>query len=201
MPGTPLRQGALAAALVALMAGPAAAGGEPPPAPAAPEAAPAATPEEPVLTGEVTREQVEEAVPAWVEAEVGSAPDPAAARALAAVPAGARVTVYLGTWCSDSKRELARLWRAMDETGGAVPFALRYVAVARSKQEPAALLTGRGLEYVPTFVVERDGREVGRIVEQSPQGIERDLLALLDGTAHGLVSARQDLQPQPQPHR
>jgi len=194
MHGNPLCQGALAAALLALLASPAAAAGEPPPAPAA-------TPEEAVLTGEVTREQVEEAAPDWVEAEVDAQPDPAAARALTAVPRGARVTVYLGTWCSDSKRELARLWRALDETGGAGPFALRYVAVARSKQEPAALLTGSGLEYVPTFVVERDGREVGRIVEQSPQGIERDLLALLDGTAHGLVSARQDLQPQPQPHR
>lgn len=157
-------------------------------------------PQEPVLTGEVTREQVEESVPDWVEAEVAATPDAGAARALAAVPPGAQVTVYLGTWCSDSKRELARFWRALDETGGAVPFTLRYVAVARDKKEPVALVEGSGLQYVPTLVVERDGREVGRIVESAPQGIERDLLSLLDGTAQGLVSARTDLQPaQPQP--
>ncbi len=51
---------------------------------------------------------------------------------------------------------------------------------------------------MPTFVVLRDGREVGRIVEESPHGVERDLLALLDGSARGVVSARDDLQP-PQP--
>jgi hypothetical protein len=117
------------------------------------------------------------------------------------------VTVFLGTWCSDSKRELARLWRAFDDlmgtSGREAPFAVRYVAVARDKQEPAELTAGRDLHYVPTFVVEREGREVGRIVETAPQGIERDLLALLDGSAQGVLSARGDLQPlqplQPQP--
>ncbi|HEX9670377.1 MAG TPA: hypothetical protein VGC93_12965 [Thermoanaerobaculia bacterium] len=175
---------------------------EPPP-PATPEAPAAAEstapepPAAPVLTGEVTREQIEESVPDWVAEEVAAQPDPTAARALAAVPPGAEVTVYLGTWCGDSKRELPRLWRALDETGGAAPIALRYVAVARDKKEPATLTEGAGLLYVPTFVVERDGREVGRIVEESPHGVERDLLALLDGSARGVVSARDDLQPPP----
>jgi len=171
-----------------------------------PPAAPAAeSHEEAVLTGEVTREQVEEAVPDWVQAEVEAQPDVAVSRALAAVPPGAAVTVYLGTWCGDSKRELARLWRAFDqllgESGRDASFAIRYVAVARDKKEPAALVEGSGLQYVPTFVVARHGREVGRIVETSPRGIELDLLALLDGSAHGVVSARTDLQPQtpPQP--
>ncbi|HEX5759379.1 MAG TPA: hypothetical protein VF121_09315 [Thermoanaerobaculia bacterium] len=167
----------------------------PPPTAPAPEAAPAA--EEPILTGEVTREQVEEFLPDWVQEEVAAQPDAAAVQALAAVPAGAEVTVYLGTWCSDSRRELARFWRVLDEAGGTLPFALRYVAVGRDKNEPAALTAGAGLLYVPTFVVERDGREVGRIVEAAPRGIEGDLAALLDGTASGVVSAREDLPPQP----
>jgi len=175
---------------------------EPPPpatpeAPAAAESAASETPEAPVLTGEVTREQIEESVPDWVAEEVAAQPDPAAAQALAAVPPGAEVTVYLGTWCGDSKRELPRLWRALDETGGAAPIALRYVAVARDKKEPASLTAGAALRYVPTFVVERDGREVGRIVEESPHGVECDLLALLDGSARGVVSVRDDLQPPP----
>jgi thiol-disulfide isomerase/thioredoxin len=152
---------------------------------------------EPVLVGTVTREQVEEAMPDWVQAEVEAAPDPAAVEALAAAPAGAEVTVYLGTWCGDSKRELARFWRAVDQAGGAVPFRVAYVGVDRDKKEPADLLAGIGLEYVPTFVVRRDGREVGRIVEESPHGVERDLLALVDGSAQGLVTAKQELLQQP----
>ena len=107
------------------------------------------------------------------------------------------MTVYLGTWCSDSRRELSRFWRAIDEAGGEVAFELAYVGVSRDKDEPAEALAGLGLEYVPTFVVEIDGVEVGRIVEESPNGIEHDLAALLRGETSGLVTAKQELlQPQ-----
>ena len=152
-------------------------------------AKPAAKPEKPVLIGDVSREQVEAAVPDWVEAEVAAEIDAEAARALAAVEPGGEVTVFFGTWCSDSKRELARLWRAFDEVGGEVPFAVHWIGVDRDKKEPADRVAGADLRYVPTFVVARDGREVGRIVETSPHGIENDLLALLTGKASGVLSA------------
>lgn len=172
------------------------------PAPAEAHEAHQAHDDEPVLVGYVTREQVEAAVPDWVQAEVEAAPDPAAVQALVALTAtgkpGADVTVYLGTWCGDSRRELARLWRVMDESG-VTPFAIEYIGVDRDKKEPADLIAGTGLLYVPTFVVWRDGREVGRIVEQSPNGIERDLLRLLDGSARGLVTAKPELLPEKQP--
>ncbi len=151
----------------------------------------------PVLVGEVSRSEVESAVPEWVTTQMESAPDVAAVEALAGVEPGAAVTVYLGTWCSDSQRELARLWRGFDDAGLGVmvepPFDLTYVAVDRDKVEPAGRLEGVGLEFVPTFVVVRGGEEVGRVVEIAPNGIEHDLLALLSGEAEGVVSGREDL--------
>ncbi len=151
----------------------------------------------PSLLGPVSREQLEAAEPSWVEAEIEAAPDPAAAQALAAVPPGAEVTVYLGTWCSDSRRELARFWRALDEAGGEPPFAIEYIAVDRSDQRPPELERDLDLRYVPTFIVRRSGEEVGRMVEQSPGGIERDLLALLTGEASGVISTREDVGARP----
>lgn len=148
-------------------------------------------PDPPVLVGEVTREQIEAAVPDWVRAQVESEIDPEAAQALAAVPP-AEITVYLGTWCSDSRREVPRFWRALDQTGGMVPFTVEYVAVDEDKQEPASALEGVHLEYVPTFLVRRDERELGRVVEVAEDGIERDLLALLTGEVQGVVSGRDD---------
>jgi len=167
----------------------------PPPAPS-PKAS-AAAPDPQVLLGSVTREQVEAAVPAWVQAEVEAKPDLAAAHALAAVAPGAEVTVLLGTWCSDSRREISRLWKALDAIGasagggpsGGLPFTLSYVGVDEAKREPAPAVAAAGLKYVPTLIVRRDGREVGRIVEDSPHGVEIDLLALLDGKAGGALSA------------
>jgi cyclophilin family peptidyl-prolyl cis-trans isomerase/HEAT repeat protein len=162
-----------------------------------PATEPAADAEEepgpPVLVGRVGRAEVERAVPSWVQAEVESAIDPLAAAGLTAVVPGAEVRVYFGTWCSDSKRELSRLWRALDEVGGAVPFAIDYIAVDEAKKEPEELTAGVGLAYVPTLVVRRGGEEVGRIIEESPHGVERDLLALLTGEARGVLSARDDV--------
>lgn len=152
--------------------------------------------EAPVPIGPITREQIEAADPSWVEALVEAKPDAEAARALAMVEPGAEVTIFLGTWCGDSRREVPRLWRALDETGGAVPFQIRYVGVDREKKQPAELVTGSDVHYVPTFIVSRGGREVGRIVESSPRGVERDLLALLKGEEKGLVTAREDLKTQ-----
>jgi thiol-disulfide isomerase/thioredoxin len=165
----------------------------PDPPAVATEAKPLAAAEKPVLLGNLTREQVEAAVPDWVQAEVEALPEKMAVQALAAVPSGGEVTVYMGSWCSDSRREVSRLWRVLDESGGSLPCKITYIGVDPDKKEPVAMIAGSGLLYVPTFIVKRDGREVGRIVESSPHGIEQDLLALLSGSAHGLVTAKPEL--------
>jgi thioredoxin 1 len=153
--------------------------------------------EEGPILGPATRHQVEAAHPDWVMAEVQAEIDAGAARALAGVPAGARVAVYLGTWCSDSKRELSRLWRALDETGGQPPFDLKYVGVDRADKRSPEVVREAGLRAVPTFIVYRDGEEVGRVEEVAPHGIEKDLLALLRGEARGVVSDRPDSEDDP----
>lgn len=154
--------------------------------------APVTEPKPPSLLGEVSREQVEAAEPGWVAAQAESEIDVDAAQALAGVEPGASVTVYFGTWCSDSRREVSRFWRALDETAGLVSFDVRYVAVDRRDKRPPEMERDLGLRYVPTFIVERGGREVGRMVEVSPHGIEKDLLALLTGEVEGVVTARED---------
>lgn len=160
---------------------------------AMPEETAAAEEEGPELVGQLTREEIEAAAPDWVEAEMFAQPDLEAAMLLESAFDGAEVIVFLGTWCSDSRRELPRLWRALDDIGADHPEQMRYIGVDRDKREPSELLTGYDLLFVPTFIVRRDGSEVGRIVEVSPSGIEKDLLALLTGTEHGLITAKEEL--------
>jgi len=147
----------------------------------------------PVMVGSLTRTEIEKIVPGWVQAEVEVRPLVATARKLASVGKGARVSVYLGTWCPDSRREVSRLWRTLDEVGDNVSFTIRYFGIDHGLHRPANLVKAAHLVRVPTFVVERDGRELGRIVEVSPHGIENDLLALLTGKEHGLVTGSEDL--------
>ena len=149
---------------------------------------------EPELVGPLSRVEIEAAVPDWIAAQIEARPDVDQAMEMSAAGAtGSRVIVYLGTWCSDSRRELSRFWRAIDESGGEVAFELSYVGVRRGKDQPAEHLDGLGLQYVPTFVVELGGVEAGRIVEESPNGIEYDLAALLRGEVTGLITTKEEL--------
>jgi thiol-disulfide isomerase/thioredoxin len=150
--------------------------------------------ESPVLIGATTREAIEAFSPDWVEAEVNSQPEAAGVEALTLVAFGAEVEVFLGTWCGDSRRELPRLWKALDQMP-ATPFSLHYVAVDRAKTEPAGPIAESGVLYLPTLIVKRNGHEVGRIVETAPHGVETDLADLLSGKASGVLTTRTDLGP------
>lgn len=158
------------------------------------EGAEPAEKESPVLVGTTNREAVEAFSPDWVEAEVTSQPEAAGVQALGAVEPGAEVEIFLGTWCGDSRREIPRLWKALDQLGS-TPFGLHYVAVDRGKKEPSGPIAEGGVLYLPTLIVKRNGHEVGRIVETAPHGVEADLADLLSGKASGLLTTRNDLGP------
>lgn len=148
----------------------------------------------PILTGAVDRAGIERELPAWRQELALAEVDEAAAAALAEVPPGAQVDVFLGTWCGDSRRVVSRLFRALERVPEAArPFAIRFVAVDRQKRDPEGLAEGRDLRFVPTIIVTRDGAEVGRIVESAPNGVEVDLGRLLRGEAAGTLSLRTDL--------
>jgi hypothetical protein len=145
-----------------------------------------------VVVGLTSRDAIEDAVPAWREAAAAADPEDDTARQLASVPAGAEVDVFLGTWCGDSRREIGRLFRALELVPEPRPFTVRFIGVDRAKIAPG-LSEGAGLRFVPTIIVRRDGAEVGRIVESAPRGIERELLDLLTGATHGVITGRVDL--------
>lgn len=145
-----------------------------------------------VVVGITSRDAIESALPTWREAAASADPEDETARQLASVPPGAEIDVFLGTWCGDSRREVTRLFRALELVPEPWPFTIRFIGVDRAKTAPG-LTEGVELRFVPTIVVRRDGAEIGRIVESAPRGIERELFDLLSGATHGVVSGRTDL--------
>ena len=140
--------------------------------------------------GLTTRAEIEASHANWRTVE--HAPAVAPSRALAEVPPGAEVDVFLGTWCGDSRQHITRLFAAL-ELAQQVPFRLRVIGVDRTKHalNPTSNVDwteGRDIRFVPTLVVVREGIEVGRIVEHPTRSVEEDLLDLLTGTRHGFLS-------------
>lgn len=146
---------------------------------------------EPVMVGPLQPAEVEQRIPSWKNDDEL---DAGAVRGLQSVPPGAEVTVYLGTWCPDSREQVPRLWRAV-AAAGAVPFTISYLGVDESKSAPGLDRAAVDLRYTPTVVVKRGGQEVGRIVEKTRDPIERELWLLLDGQKTGVVTTRTDLGP------
>jgi len=97
---------------------------------------------------------------------------------------GFKFTIFFGSWCGDSRREVPRILKVLDALKlpeGSVEM----VALDRTdealKQSPGGEERGREIYRVPTVIVERDGVEVSRFVEHPTLSVERDLLAILEG--------------------
>jgi len=96
---------------------------------------------------------------------------------------GVELTVFFGSWCGDSRREVPRLMR-LGESLGLQAEQLRWIAVdndrERVKRSPDGEEAGKGIYRVPTILVERDGKEIGRIIEHPVLSLERDLRSILN---------------------
>lgn len=75
-----------------------------------------------------------------------------------------QVVLFLGTWCEDS-HQLVPKYLATLEAAGFAEDRLTLIATDRKKQAPANLHNPFGIVNVPTLLVMKDGKEVGRIVE------------------------------------
>ena len=89
------------------------------------------------------------------------------------------ITVVLGTWCEDSHREVPRLFRILDELK--FPESkLTIIAVNRKKEAPGGEEGQYNIQRIPTIIVQKYGKEIGRIVEFTQTGyLERDLVEIL----------------------
>jgi thiol-disulfide isomerase/thioredoxin len=141
-----------------------------------PEAAPAQ--EEQPLLGPLTIEDLLD-LPEWFgEDFIGYLPDPQYADQLKAALGDVEMVCVLGTWCSDSKREVPRMLRIM-QYANIPPEKLRMIGVDREKRSPADEAAPYDVTLVPTFIFLRDGEEIGRIVEAPLATLEKDILGIV----------------------
>lgn len=91
------------------------------------------------------------------------------------------IIIVLGSWCSDSREQVPRFLRIIDELGLSDDI-IRMIAVDRTKnlgelkEKPEVELN---IERVPTFIFIDEGIEIGRIVETPIETLERDMLKIL----------------------
>lgn len=89
------------------------------------------------------------------------------------------ITLVMGTWCEDSHREVPRLFKIL-EAADFPDNKLTMIAVNRKKEAPNGEEGPLNIQKVPTIIVQKYGKEIGRIIESPVSGyLERDLVEIL----------------------
>jgi cyclophilin family peptidyl-prolyl cis-trans isomerase len=137
----------------------------------------------PLEIGPMTEEHLMAIVPDYAQRRGAYTPDITVLEMMKSyVRAGDRVEVYMGTWCPDSQREVPKFLRIRDDLRSqfGVELPAKFVAVDRAKQKPEALIAGKHVEKVATFIYYRGDEELGRIVEKTQSPLfEDDLLSIV----------------------
>lgn len=88
------------------------------------------------------------------------------------------ILIVLGSWCSDSRREVPRFLRILDE----LKFDFEKVTlnfVDRKKESPEGNISSLEIKLVPTFIFYRNEKEIGRIIETPSVSLEADFKNIL----------------------
>lgn len=110
------------------------------------------------------------------------------------------ILVFMGTWCSDSQREVPAFIKILEEA--VFPQEqLKIVAVHDKgefyKTSPNGEEWGLQVKMVPTIIFLKDGKEVNRIVESPLESLEKDIKQIVSG--QGYVPNYAELMKSNQP--
>jgi hypothetical protein len=90
-----------------------------------------------------------------------------------------KIDVYLGTWCSDSRNNVPKFIKiieAVDKDNLPVNY---YNVKRKPSKDVKYYVEDLKVERVPTFIFYRDGKEIGRIIENPKNSLIEDFLEII----------------------
>ena len=130
-----------------------------------------------VLRGFISRQELTtDSAFAWFASnQQGYTPDSNAVKALRLNKDSVNIIAFGGTWCGDTKHILPKFY-ALADAAGFSNDRITLIGVDHSKKTIQHLAEAFGITNVPTIIVMKNGREVGRVVEYGKYGMfDREL--------------------------
>ncbi len=131
-----------------------------------------------MIVGKMTIEELFAGFPVFAQTAEHYHPEARITTKLKRVRGRHEILLFLGTWCSDSAVEAPKIIKAL-QTAGNPQLSLTIIGVDKAKREWSGIAERYVIERVPTTVVVKHGREIGRIVEYPKESAEGDLLQLV----------------------
>ena len=124
-----------------------------------------------MLKGVINRSLIEnDTAFAWFKESMQyGKPDDAAVAAFQQHKADFTMVVFGGTWCEDTQNLLPKFYKLIDKSDFP-ESSIILVAVDRAKTTLNNLHVTYNITNVPTFIVLKAGKEVGRVVEYGKEG-------------------------------
>ena len=117
---------------------------------------------DPPMVGETTRANLQQNgnTKTWMsENYLNYSPNMGLAKQSQSFLSDVSITVFLGTWCHDSQREVPALLKILD-TAAFNPENIRIVALSLDKNTPSKIEGPSNISRTPTFVFYRAGRKL-----------------------------------------
>jgi hypothetical protein len=131
------------------------------------------------LLGPLSKEEILENFPDW-QVEVASyVPNMEVIEKLQALPSEIKIEIFLGTWCSDTKRNVSAYFKIMDMVDSPL-IMTTYIGIPEEDDSRKPFIEGKNIIKVPTFIVYIDNQEKGRIIEDPVKSVEEDLLDIIN---------------------
>lgn len=90
------------------------------------------------------------------------------------------ITVFMGTWCSDSRMHSSAFFKLTDYLK-IKDKNMNLIAMTLDKTTPDSLEKNQDIINIPTIIFKKNGKEINRIVEFPIETIEKDIYNILSG--------------------
>lgn len=88
-----------------------------------------------------------------------------------------KLKIVMGTWCSDSRREVPHLFKILDYLNFSKEN-YEIITVDRKKNS-LTNISELKIELIPTIIVYKEEKEIGRIIEAPKETLELDLAKII----------------------
>jgi len=94
-----------------------------------------------------------------------------------------KIFVFMGTWCEDSQRELPLFFKMLTAMNFDQEH-LKMFAMSEEKSTPSNFEQGLEINYIPTIIFFKNGREINRFVEFPIETLESDIKKIISGATY-----------------
>ncbi|MFN8242595.1 MAG: thioredoxin family protein [Ferruginibacter sp.] len=138
-------------------------------------------PEQHIMRGIINKYllQNDETYKWYASSQTGYKPDTATLNAFEKARGKFQFILFGGTWCEDTQTILPKFFKLQEMTG-VEDTAISFFGVNRAKKTLSSLADAFNITNVPTIIVMKDGKELGRVVEYGKTGKwDKELAELL----------------------